>query len=125
MVEKKAVDLSKRVYDMVSAYVFRKTETRCGIGWDDFKDKRTADGRLDVPQQYREAREKVCSSAFLAMRSRKSREDFVAYFTGTICSVPQYLPEQEYDALAEGLLADKWEEVKNLSMLALAGLSKI
>jgi CRISPR-associated protein Cmx8 len=110
---------------MVRAYVFRKTESRCGIKWEDFKDKRNAAGQLDVPEKYREAREKVCTGAFLAIRSRHSREDFVSYFTGTICSVPQFLPESEYDALAESLLTDKWEEVKSLSMLALSGLSRV
>jgi len=116
--------LQKRVYDMVSAYVYRKTEARCGIAWDAVKEHLKGDGNHQI-QQYREAREKVCSGAFLAVRSRKSREEFTTFFTGTICSVPQFLPQGEYDAVAEALLGDKWEDVKSLAMLALSGLSRI
>lgn len=116
--------LQKRVYDMVAAYVYRKAEARCGIAWDAVRDHLKVEGHHQV-QQYREAREKVCSGAFLAIRSRKSREEFTSFFTGTVCSVSQFLPQREYEAVAGALLGDKWEDVKSLSMLALAGLSRI
>jgi CRISPR-associated protein Cmx8 len=123
-------DLMERVYNLVRAYVFRKTETRSGIEWDDFKNKRVMDDtgreRLDVPQRYREAREKVCRDAFLRLRACRAREDFISYFSGTICSVPQYLPDVEYRAVAQAILSeDQWEEVKALAMLALSGLSRV
>ena len=116
--------LQKRVYDMVAAYVYRKTKARCGIELEAVKDHLKVEGHHQV-KQYREAREKVCSGAFLAIRSRKSREEFTSFFTGTVCSVPQFLPQREYEAVAGALLGDKWEDVKSLSMLALAGLSRI
>lgn len=116
--------LQKRVYDMVAAYIYRKTETRCGITWETIKNDLKGEGNQQV-QKYREAREKVCSGAFLAIRSRKSREEFTTFFTGTICSVPQFLPQGEYDALSDALLGESWEDVKSLSMLALSGLSRI
>jgi CRISPR-associated protein Cmx8 len=126
------VDLSRRVHDMIAQYVNRRTERRSGIKWDEFKDRRVTDPstgrtRLDVPTQYREAREKVCMDAFLAMRACHSREDFVAYFTGTICAEPQYLPMADYQELAEALLGgdDRWEQVKALSMLALSALQRV
>ncbi len=124
-------ELSKRVHDLVSAYVYRRTEARCGIKWKNFKDRKKKNpdtGRLelDVPQSYRDAREKVCSGAFLHLRSCKSREDFVEYFAGTICSVPQYLPEEEYQKLVTALLeGETWMDVKALAMLALSGLSRV
>lgn len=124
MSKEKSPYLQKRVYDMVAAYVYRKTESRCGITWEAIKENLKNEGNQQV-KQYREAREKVCSGAFLAIRSRKSREEFTNFFTGTVCSVPQFLPQDEYDAVAEALLGDKWEDVKSLSMLALAGLSRI
>lgn len=119
-----AKELEKRIHQMVAAYVYRKTEARSNIKWEDIKDhlKGEGDGRV---AQYREAREKVCSNAFLAIRSRKSREDFTTYFTGTICSVPQYLPESEYQKVSKALLGDEWEDVKSLSLMALSGLSRI
>jgi len=96
-------NLQKRVYDMVAAYVYRKSEDRSAIPWESIKDQLKTQGNHQV-QQYREAREKVCKGAFLAVRSRKSREEFTTFFTGTICSVPQFLPQDEYDAVAGALL---------------------
>lgn len=124
--------LSKRVHDIVEQYVRQRTEAKSGIKWADFKDRRITDPttgrtRIDVPQRYQEVREKVCQDAFLSMRACRSREDFVTYFTGTICAVPQYLPMGEYQALAEALLGgdDEWEQVKALSMLTLSALSRV
>lgn len=124
-------DLMERVYGLVKAYVLRKTEEKAGgVKLEDFKDKRgmdpsTGKERRDVPQKYQEAREKVCKGVFLRLRACHAREDFVSYFTGTVCSVPQYLPEAEYQAVAEAILnEDRWEEVKALAMLALSGLSR-
>lgn len=124
-------DLSRRVHNMVTAYVNRKSEAKSGIKWADFKDKKIKDPqtgkeRLDVPQRYREAREKVCADAFLRLRSCKSKEDFVSYFAGTICSVPQFLPSAEYEKLALALLdKERWQEARALAMLALSALSQI
>jgi CRISPR-associated protein Cmx8 len=124
------VDLSKRVHDLVSEYVYRKSEAKSGIKYESFKDKREKDPvtgkeRLAVPKDYREAREKVCTDAFLRLRSCRSREDFASYFTGTICSIPQYLPSEEYERISLSLLDDEhWEDVKNLAMLALSALSR-
>jgi len=124
-------DLSRRVHNMVTAYVIRKSKAKSGIEWAEFKDKKIRDPetgkeRLDVPQKYREAREKVCADAFLRLRSCKSKEDFVSYFAGTICSVPQFLPAAEYEKLALALLdEERWQEAKALAMLALSALSQI
>jgi len=119
----KPQSLEKRVYDMIGAYVRQKTEDKSGISWADFKDKRTADGKLEIPPDYMEARKKVCADVFLAMRSRRD-QDFIEYFTGTICSVPQFLPPEDYVFVSQALLEDGgWEKVKALSMLALAAHS--
>lgn len=114
--------LAKRVHDMVRAYVMRKTEDRArGVTWEEFKGGNDPEKK----RKYREAREKICKDAFLALRGRRAQEDFVNYFTGTICSVPQFLPESEYQSIARVLLAERWEEIKTLSMLALSGLSSL
>lgn len=124
------VGLSKRVHDVVQQYVLRRAEDRSGMSWQDAQREATIDpqtGRKHLPDEYRLAREKVCQSAFLAMRSCRSREDFVEFFTGTICSVPQFLPLAEYQLLATALLGsgDEWEQVKALSMLTLSALSNV
>ncbi len=122
-------DLARRVRDMVRAYVRHRTEERSGITWESFKDDRqpTASGgmRVNTPTKYSEAQERVCTDAFFQLRATRSREDFIAYFTGTICSVPQFLPEAEYQGIAVALLRrdDTWEDIKSLSMLAISALS--
>ncbi|TAK33665.1 MAG: type I-MYXAN CRISPR-associated protein Cmx8 [Chloroflexota bacterium] len=125
-------ELTRRVHSMVRQYVEGRTESKSGIKWADFKDKRMVDpntgkDRLAVPDKYREAREKVCQDAFLAVRACRSRQDFVTYFTGNICAVPQYIPTDDYQALAGALLGneDEWERIKALSMLALSALSRL
>lgn len=122
-------DLATRVHNMVRSYVRRRTEEKCGITWDSFKDHRTPESggtRVNTPAKYSEAWEKVCNDVFFAMRSARTREDFVTYFTGTICSVPQFLPEAEYQGIAVALLRkdDTWEDIKSISMLAISALSR-
>jgi CRISPR-associated protein Cmx8 len=96
---------------MVHAYVRTKAEAKSGRqqNYDD--------------REYCDALVKVCEDIFLRFRACKSQEDFVSYFTGTICSVPQYLPEKDYQAVAEGLMTEHWMEVKALAMLALSAKS--
>jgi CRISPR-associated protein Cmx8 len=123
-------DLSKRVHDIVQRYVLRRTEVKSGMSWKNARESGGVDpetGKRYVHPSYRDAREKLCQSTFLDLRSRRSREDFVEYFTGTICSVPQFLPPDEYQLLARALFSsdDEWEQVKALSMLTLSGLSQI
>lgn len=113
--------LALRVHDLVRSYVNRRTEDKCGISYDAFKDKRDERGNVIMPQAYREAREKVCTDAFLAIRGRNDG-DFLEYFAGTICSVPQYLNRDDFLAVTQALFED-WEKVKTISMLALSAAS--
>jgi CRISPR-associated protein Cmx8 len=109
--EQKPQSLEKRIYDMIGAYVRYKAKDKSGIK-DDFKNTK-----------YLEAKEKICADVFLAMRSRRD-QDFIEHFTGTICSVPQFLPSDDYIFVSQSLLEDGgWEKIKALSMLALAAHS--
>lgn len=111
--------LARRIYRLIGEYVKHKTENRSQMKDEDLK--RDANGHRIYPEEFREAREKVTSDAFLAMRSRRA-EDFVEYFTGTICSVPHFVQESEYIDLTQALI-QKPDTVKNLSMLALSAYS--
>jgi CRISPR-associated protein Cmx8 len=127
---KTAIDPTQRIYKLVRAYVMTRTERKCGFAWDSFKDRKIKDEKglehIDVPPEYRKERESVCTSAFLRIRSCRSRQDFIDYFTGTICSVPQYLPPAEFEQVSMTLLDEEnWEDVKALAMLALSGLSRV
>jgi CRISPR-associated protein Cmx8 len=91
--EQKPQSLEKRIYDMVAAYVRYKAREKSGVK-DDFKNAK-----------YLEAKEKICGDIFLALRSRRE-QDFIEYFTGTICSVPQFLPADDYVFVSQTLLQD-------------------
>lgn len=114
------------VYRLVQNFVRQKTTGKCGLEWDDFKDKKIKDEktkkeRVDVPKEYAEAKERVVADAYLAMRSRREK-DFVEYFTASICSVRRYLSEDDFCIVAKALL-DQPEDVKTLTLLALSANS--
>jgi CRISPR-associated protein Cmx8 len=123
--------LESIVHRVVQTYVWRKSEEKSGFKYEDFKDKTIADektgkSRRAVPPAYSEAKEKICSDAFLAFRSRRGA-DFVDYFTSTIGQVAQFLPPDDFRVLAEALLRtdgrDNRDDVKTLAMLALSATS--
>jgi len=112
-------ELALRVHSMIRGYVSYKTERRCGKSYADFKASSYKD------DQYINANNKVCMDAFLAIRGRKDHREFIDYFTGTICSVPQFLGKEQYQNLSVALLDPaQWESLKSLSMLALSALSQ-
>jgi CRISPR-associated protein Cmx8 len=113
--------LAQRVYRLVRNYVQHKSEAKSGIKYENFKNNKDDKDHVIYPEKFKEAREKICSDAFLAMRGRRE-QDFIEYFTGTICSVPHFLPEEEYIAVADALMSE-WDKVKNLSMLAVSACS--
>lgn len=116
--EGKDSQLSVRIYDFIKQYVKLKAERKSGLAVKNFR----KDGKSWIyPEDYREAVEKVCSDAFLAMRGRRD-QDFVEYFTGSICSVPQYLKKEDFLYVSQALLND-WDRVKTLSMLAISAHS--
>jgi CRISPR-associated protein Cmx8 len=118
-------ELPSLVHRLVREYVQRKAEDRSGHKWEDFKDNKKTDEngrtRIDIPPAYIEAKEKIALSVFLEMRSRRE-QDFVEHFTATFCSIKQYLPEREYQVVAEALLTQP-DDVKTLTLLALSANS--
>lgn len=117
-----SADLAQVVYRLVQQYVWRKTEARSNISYQTFKDKKDANGRIQVPAAYREAKARICEDMFLSFRSRRE-QDFVDYFSSTIGSVPQYLPESEYILVTQALINGRWMDVKTLAMLAVSACS--
>ncbi len=115
--------LARRIYRLIGAYVRHRTDERSKIKEKDLP-KNEKEQTL-YPKEFREAREKVTKDAFLAMRGRNDR-DFIEYFTGTICSVPQFFSKehegQEFIEVSRALIKTP-EIVKNLSMLALSAWS--
>lgn len=122
--ETKEESLPLLIYGLIQEYVRRRSEEKSGETYDEFKKKKNEKGYVDYPLKYREAVEKVCSDAFLAMRGRREK-DFIEYFTGTICSVPQWIGKKEDYMLVSNALIEKWDDVKTFSMLALSACSTV
>ena len=127
----KDFNFPEKIYSLISQYVYRKTESRSGIKWEDFKDNKVKDGKSgntinQVQEKYREARERICTNTFFRLRSARSREDFLELFTGSIFSVPQCLKKEDLIQLFKILQdEDKWEDVKSLSMLAISTFTRV
>ena len=123
------INIASKVYDIVGEFVARRTEKRSGVKWDELPKR---DGKVDwnIPSRkardYFAAREKVATDAFLAIRGRNP-DEFVDYFVGSICAVPQFLgaegisPKEGFIAITDALheSENKRAEMKNLTMLAL------
>ena len=90
------------------------------------------DGDLHLSEGYRNALEKVCSGAFLALRGRKGA-DIAEFFTGTLCAHPQFLrnsskddEKDDYLLIAQSLVdPDEREKIKLFAMLALSACSYV
>lgn len=123
------INIASKVYDIVGEFVARRTEKRSGVKWDELPKKV---GEVDwsvsskKTSDYLAAREKVATDAFLAIRGRNP-DEFVDYFVGSICAVPQFLgargisPKEGFIAITDALheSENKRAEMKNLTMLAL------
>jgi CRISPR-associated protein Cmx8 len=99
------------VYRVVSEYVRRKLATK-------YDKKYNAKASQEEQDSYKEHRGKVARDAFLAVRSR-SGADFVDFFATTLCSVPQFLSEEQFTTLARDLYEDT-DKVRTLTLLALS-----
>lgn len=119
------LNLAAKVFDIVGEFVAVRAEKRSGVTREQLPDD------WNKPDQgvkdYLDAREKVATDAFLALRSRNS-DEFVEYFVGAICAVPQFMgakgvrPRDGFVEIVSALHAsdDRRTEMKNITMLALS-----
>lgn len=103
------------VYRVVGAYVRRRLKSKHDLEWSAVKDNPAK------RKEYEEHRGKIARDAFLAVRSRTGT-DFTDYFATTLCSVPQFLSEENFVALARALHDDA-DRVRTLTLLALSARS--
>ena len=111
--------LALRIRSLVSQYIQRKAEGKSRMASKEFQ--KDESGRGHYPARYREAVKNVCMDIFLAMRGRQG-QCFVEYFVGTLCSVPQYLSNDDFLLISQAL-NNEWDKVKTLSMLAVSACS--
>lgn len=109
--------LEQLIYGVVRTYVFGRLESKYQLKWDKVK----GTGK-DKESEFNEKKEKIAREAFLAVRSRTGMT-FVSYFTGTICSVSQWLNEASYLELARALAPGNDEQIERVRSLTLLALS--
>lgn len=110
----KANSLEHVTFQIARSYVYGRLKSKYGMEWTAAKADETTRGA------YGEKKDKIAREAFLAVRSRTGA-DFVAYFTGTLCSVNQRIGQDGFLLVAKALHdADKVEHVRSLTLLALS-----
>lgn len=111
--EAKTITTEYAIYQLVGTYLSKKLKGKYGLEWSAVK------GIPAKENEYAEMKEKIARDAFLAIRSRSNKEDFIEYFISTICSVSQHLNQQAYLKVAEELFS-RTEDIRTLTMLALS-----
>lgn len=111
------------IFQLVKTYVSRKLKSKHDLEWkSEWKSLKgdELNKRVDY-QEYSGKKSKIAKSAFLEVRSRTEQGDFIRYFTGTLCSVPQYMGSDSYVKLAQALYhEEEYEKVRTLTLLALS-----
>jgi len=105
----------KLVLRLVKSYVLSKLEGKYQLKWKDVQGS-SKEG------EYREKKGKIAKSAFLDVRSRTEKMDFINYFASTLCSVSQRMNESDFEKLTRDLYEDT-DKVRTLTMLALSANS--
>jgi hypothetical protein len=129
--------LSTIIRRLVDRYVEGRAEAKTGMKAKTFA-KRPIPGKGDrlytvYPPEFREAQQRVCSDAFLSMRSRHD-QDFIDFFASSVCSVAQFLPADQYEFLIQTLMTKpdanplarkvlSWEDVLAIAMIAVSACS--
>lgn len=104
------------IYRLVRVYINKKLESKYKLKWSDVKNDAKKKG------EYEEKKEKIAKGAFLDVRSRTEKTDFINYFAATLCSVPQYLKPEDFVSLTRALY-NETDKVRTLTLLALSANS--
>ena len=105
----------KLVLRLVKSYVLSKLEGKYQLKWKEVQGS-------PKEKDYRDKKAKIAKSAFLDVRSRTEKMDFINYFASTICSVSQRMNEHSFEKLTRDLYEDT-DKVRTLTMLALSANS--
>lgn len=106
--------LESVVFDLVGRYLMRKLKSKYDLDWESAK-------AGERRKEFDDKKAKLARDAFLAIRARTG-SDFIEYFVATLCSVPQFLPEQTFLSLSQQLYSQT-DRVRTLTLLALSARS--
>ncbi len=110
------ITIEALIYKLIGIYVSRKLDNKFQLKWSAVK------GNPEKEQNYKKEKEKIARDAFLAVRSRTEKMDFINYFASTLCSVPQHLKPEDFVNLTQALYEDT-DKVRTLTLLALSANS--
>ena len=106
--------LEEIIYKLVRTYILSKVDSKYQLSWNKVKG-------TPEEEKYNKMKGKIARESFLAVRSRTD-EDFVEYFTSTLCSFHQFsLNGEGFDLIAQALYDEEDRaKVRTLTMLALS-----
>lgn len=107
--------LEEIIFKLVRTYILSKVDSKYQLSWNKVK------GKPNEEKKYNEMKGKIARESFLAVRSRTD-DDFVEYFTSTLCSFHQFsLNGEGFDLIAQALYDEEDRaKVRTLTMLALS-----
>jgi CRISPR-associated protein Cmx8 len=122
-------NIEQLVFRLVKEYVRAKLRSKYGLEW---KKEWEISSKASEEQQetknksgygtYSEKKEKIAKSAFLDVRSRTEKMDFINYFVSSLCSVPQHMKSEDFVSLTKALYDDT-DRIRTLTLLALCANS--
>jgi CRISPR-associated protein Cmx8 len=112
-VSEAATTIELMVFQLVRNYVMEKLERKYQLKWSKVK------GKPDEEKDFQEKKEKIAKSAFLDIRSRTEKTDFINYFVSSLCSVPQHMKGDDFVMLTQELYGDP-DKIRTLTLLALS-----
>lgn len=133
MIEKTVTEtnIEQLVFRLVKEYVQAKLKSKYDLEWkkewkipskatDEQKEARNQSGYGN----YSDKKAKIAKSAFLDVRSRTEKMDFINYFVSSLCSVPQHMKSEDYVSLTQALYDDdNTDRIRILTLLALSANS--
>jgi CRISPR-associated protein Cmx8 len=122
-------NIEQLVFRLVKEYVRSKLKSKYNLEWkkewgisEKASDEQKEARNKSSYGTYSEKKEKIAKSAFLDVRSRSEKMDFINYFVSSLCSVPQHMKSEDYEGLTKALYGDT-DRIRTLTLLALSANS--
>jgi CRISPR-associated protein Cmx8 len=126
-----SLSIEKLVMRIVKTYVRVKLKkSKDELKWDNnwnlppkaSKEEREARDNNSEYKKYADKKAKIAKTAFFDVRSRTEDDDFIKYFSETLCSVPHRMSQENYSQITQHLY-QKTDYVRTLTLLALSANS--
>jgi len=115
-----STNIEQLVFKLVQNYVRQKLVSKYQLKWKDIEE--TKENKENATKNYSEKKNKIAKTAFLDVRSRSEKTDFINYFVSSLCSEPQYMNSEDFVALTRALYEDT-DRIRTLTLLALSANS--